>query len=156
MNRTARILAKTRIAGSLSRQKSRPAVAGSVAETATCIYVSGKSGLRWCLLKDRPEPVFKVPFEASRVLLGRKRQCDDQRPWTMVNGEAAGTVIMPVDAGIEIARKTRVEMTGVRITANDVTVRLMSFMPKGRSNITADHCGEGGPPRNNFHLTASE
>ena len=126
MNRTARILARTRIAGSLSTQKSRPAVADSVAETAACIYVSGTSGLKWRLLKDRPDPVFKYRSK-RRACSSVANVTKDKRPGSMINGEAARPVVVPLEACVHVARETGVVVSGTGDTAGDVNDAFFVF-----------------------------
>ena len=62
----------------------------------------------------------QVPFEAQGLLFCRKLNDDPQRPWTVLGGMSAGTVVVPLQTIADVARHADVVTARVDVAPNDV------------------------------------
>ncbi len=62
----------------------------------------------------------QVLLEAKRLLLGGELDDDDQRPWAIVDGMPARTVVVPFKTVLDIAGEPDVMPRGVAVAAKHV------------------------------------
>ncbi len=79
----------------------------------------------------------QVLLELDGLLLARKLDDDDQRPWAIVDGMPARPVVVPLQAPVGILGDTDVVAVRVRLAAEDVDEALADAVHSAR------HCRVG-------------
>ena len=63
---------------------------------------------------------FEVALEANSLLLGGKLDRDNDPPWSVRNGVAAWTVVVPLQSLVNVSRRSDVMMRRINFASEDV------------------------------------